>query len=86
MNPGRTKTHRACAIRCISGGVPPVFRAENSSGQSLYFLLSDLDGNAVNDQILSMVADPIQITGEVMQYGDSFILKADPATYERLPA
>ena len=86
MKPGRTKTHRACAIRCISGGVPPVFRAENSSGQSLYFLLSDLDGNAVNAQILSMVADPIQITGEVMQYGDSFILKADPATYERLPA
>ena len=86
MKPCRTMSLRACAIRCISGGVPPVFRAENSSGQSLYFLLSDLDGNAVNDQVLSMVADPIQITGEVMQYGDSFILKADPATYERLPA
>ena len=67
MKPGRTKTHRACAIRCISGGVPPVFRAENKSGQSLYFLLADLDGQAVNDRILNMVADPIQITGEVLQ-------------------
>ncbi|MEM8612196.1 MAG: hypothetical protein AAGF93_09280 [Cyanobacteria bacterium P01_H01_bin.105] len=86
MKPGRTKTHRACAIRCISGGVPPVFRATNSSGQSLYFLLSDLKGEAVNSRVLNMVADPIQITGEVMQYGDSFILKADPSTYERLPA
>lgn len=86
MKPGRTKTHRACAIRCISGGVPPVFRTENGRGQSLYFLLSDLDGQAVNDRVLNMVADPIQITGEVLQYGDSFILKADPATYERLPA
>ncbi|NEZ62468.1 hypothetical protein D0962_06680 [Leptolyngbyaceae cyanobacterium CCMR0082] len=86
MKPGRTKTHRACAIRCISGGVPPVFRSENSSGQSLYFMLSDLKGEAVNSRVLNMVADPIKITGEVMQYGDSFILKADPATYERLPA
>lgn len=86
MKPGRTKTHRACAVRCISGGVPPVFRAHNSSGQSLYFLLSDLDGKAVNDRVLNMVADPIKITGEVTQYGDLFILKADPATYERLPA
>ena len=24
MNPGRLTPHRACAIRCISGGVPPV--------------------------------------------------------------
>ncbi|MEM7064355.1 MAG: hypothetical protein AAF572_14465 [Cyanobacteria bacterium P01_B01_bin.77] len=86
MKPGHTKTHRACAIRCISGGVPPVFRTQNQSGQSLYFLLSDLEGQAVNDQVLNMVADPIQITGEVMQYGNSFILKADPATYERLSA
>lgn len=86
MKPGRTKTHRACAIRCISGGVPPVFRAQNQSGESLYFLLSDLEGQAVNERVLEMVADPIQITGEVLQYGDAFILKADPDTYERLPA
>ncbi|NEQ50943.1 MAG: hypothetical protein F6K11_12550 [Leptolyngbya sp. SIO3F4] len=86
MKPGRTKTHRGCAIRCISGGVPAVFRAGNKSGKSLYFMLSDLDGSAVNDRVLNMVADPIQITGEVLQYGDFFILKADPATYKRLPA
>ncbi len=86
MKPGRTKTHRGCAVRCISGGVPPVFRAGSKNGPSLYFMLSDLDGQAVNDRVLNMVADPIQITGEVLQYGDFFILKADPATYERLPA
>ncbi|MBT9310975.1 hypothetical protein [Leptothoe kymatousa] len=86
MKPGRTKTHRACAVRCISGGVPPVFRAGNKNGQSLYFLLSDLEGQAVNDRVLNMVADPVEITGEVLQYGDSFILKADPSTYKRLPA
>ena len=24
MNPGRSAPHRACAVRCISGGIPPV--------------------------------------------------------------
>src|SRR5690606_3083584 len=24
MNPGNLKTHKSCAIRCISGGIPPV--------------------------------------------------------------
>ena len=23
MKPGRSKPHRACAVRCISGGIPP---------------------------------------------------------------
>lgn len=84
MKPGRTKTHRACAIRCISGGVPPIFLVHNNQGKTLHFLLSDLSGNAVNDRVLNMVADPIQITGEVIQYGDAFILKADPDTYKRI--
>lgn len=84
MKPGRTKTHRSCAIRCLSGGVPPVFVVHNPAGDQLYFLLSDLDGKAVNDKVLDLVADPVQIKGEVIQYADAFILKADPATYELL--
>lgn len=84
MKPGRTKTHRSCAIRCLSGGVPPVFVVHNQVGDKLYFLLSDLDGKAVNDKVLDLVADPVQITGEVIQYADAFVLKADPATYKLL--
>lgn len=84
MKPGRTKTHRSCAIRCIAGGVPPVFVVHNQAGDKLYFLLSDLDGTAVNDKVLDLVADPVQITGEVIQYADTFVLKADPATYQLL--
>ena len=84
MKPGQTKTHRACAIRCISGGVPPVFLVQKPTGESLYFLLADQTGKAVNDRILGLVADPIQITGEVLAYGDALILKANPETYELL--
>ena len=84
MKPGHTKTHRACGIRCISGGVPPVFIVRNKTGDAMYFVLADSNGKAVNSRILDMVADPIQITGEVVRYDDMFVLKADPQTYELL--
>ena len=82
MKPGQGKTHRACAIRCISGGVPAVFLSQNDQGDPLYFLLADSAGKAVNKQVLDLVADPIEITGKVTQYGDFFLLKADPSTYK----
>ncbi len=84
MKPGQSKTHRACAIRCISGGVPAVFRVQNEQNDVMYFLLVDEQGKAVNDQILDWVADPIQITGEVVQYDDMFVLQAKIDTYKKL--
>jgi hypothetical protein len=30
MNPGALIPHRACAIRCISGGIPPVLLVRQS--------------------------------------------------------
>lgn len=84
MKPGQSKTHRACAIRCISGGVPAVFRVQNNRTDVMYFVLADEQGQAVNDRILDLVADPVQITGEVIQYDDMFVIRADPATYERV--
>ncbi len=82
MKPGQGKTHRACAIRCISGGVPAVFLSQNDQGDPLYFLLADSAGKAVNKQVLDLVADPIEITGKVTQYGDLFLLQAEPSTYK----
>jgi hypothetical protein len=84
MNPGRLAPHRACAVRCISGGIPPILLVRQSGGQPLYFLLVSSDGRPVNKQVLDMVAEPIEITGEVMRQGELSILRADPATYRRL--
>jgi hypothetical protein len=49
----------------------------------LYFLLVSNDGRSVNKQDLDMVAEPVQITGEVLRQGQS-ILRADPSTYKRV--
>ncbi len=84
MKPGRGKPHRACATRCISGGIPPVLRVETADGDYRHFLLTDEDGAAVNDRVLDFVAEPVEITGQVRRRGDLLILAADPARYRRL--
>ena len=84
MNPGQLAPHRACAIRCISGGVPPVLLVRQQHGPAIYLLLVSADGKPVNQQILDLVAEPVEITGEVERQGDLLILRADPATYRRI--
>jgi hypothetical protein len=84
MNPGRLTPHRACAVRCISGGIPPILLVRQKEAKPLYFLLVSSDGRPVNKQVLDMVAEPIEITGEVIRQGELSILRADPATYRRI--
>lgn len=84
MAPGSTKPHRACATRCIEGGVPPVFLVRQENGRAVYLLLLAADGSAVNDRIASMIAEPLRITGSVERHVDLLVLKADPETYRRV--
>ncbi|MBX2821677.1 MAG: hypothetical protein KTR29_18405 [Rhodothermaceae bacterium] len=84
MNPGDHKTHRACATRCISGGIPPLFVVKNGDGEVSYLLLVSENGESVRTQILDKIAEPLEITGQVVQQGDVLLLKSDPTTYRRL--
>lgn len=84
MNPGNLKPHRACAARCISGGIPPVFCVRDARGRAEYLLLVDRDGAAVNDRIQDFIAEPVEITGEVLRLGTQLVLKADPRDVRRL--
>jgi hypothetical protein len=84
MNPGQLTPHRACAIRCISGGIPPVLLVRQTNGPALYFLLVSRDGKPVNKEVLDLVAEPVEITGAVERQGELFILRANPATYRRV--
>ena len=83
MNPGALTPHRACAIRCISGGIPPVLLVRRTNGPALYFLLVSPDGSPVNKRVLKLVAEPVEIAGQVERQGELLILRADPATYRR---
>ncbi len=84
MKPGATKPHRACATRCIAGGIPPLFVVSDRQGPAAYLVLVGADGKAVNQEVLDRVDEPLEITGEVSRLDDLLILKADPSTYHRL--
>ncbi len=84
MNPGQLAPHRACAIRCISGGCPPVLLVRQKNGPPICLLLVSAAGKPVNKDVLDLVAEPVEITGEVERQGDLLILRADPGTYRRL--
>ena len=77
MKPGNLKAHRSCAIRCISGGIPPVFVARDESDNAVYLLLVGTDNRALGSEILDIVADPLEVEGEVLRDGALLILKAD---------
>jgi hypothetical protein len=83
MNPGETKVHRECAVRCISGGVPPMLIARDAAGNKIALQLVSASGAPVNQDVLELVAEPVEITGQVVRAGEQLLLRAEPKTYRR---
>ncbi len=75
MKPGQGKIHRSCAVRCISGGIPPVLATTDENNMSQYFLLTDLKGNPINNDILPYIGKPSKIKGIVEKMEDWYIMK-----------
>ncbi len=44
MRPATGKVHRACAVRCLSGGVPPGLLVRDDQGNAAVVLLAGADG------------------------------------------
>jgi hypothetical protein len=84
MKPGENIPHRDCAIRCISGGIPPVFAVKNQKGETNYMLLTDESGNAINDKILQYVGIPVRLKGNLDQIEEWFIVKVNPTDIQEL--
>jgi len=84
MNPGEHKVHRDCAVRCISGGVPPAFLARDAYGDSRVLLLVGEDGRALSREVLPFVAEPLEISGVLVRTGSTLTLKDDPARFQRI--
>jgi hypothetical protein len=82
MNPGSGKVHRSCAARCISGGIPPALLVRDSSGSVQILLLTGLHGRPFPDRIVSHVAEPIKITGQLSRAGQFLTLQTDASTFE----
>ncbi len=79
MKPGYGKPHRSCAVRCISGGIPPalVSRQEN---ENHYFILLGKNNQPINKDILKYVGDFVEINGRLSQFDNWTIIHVDPNT------
>jgi hypothetical protein len=77
MKPGKGKVHRECAIRCISGGIPPVFRIKKSGTMNDYFILLGKNGEEINQQVLPYVADHILVRGKLFIWGNWSVFQID---------
>ena len=85
MNPGELKPHRACAARCIAGGIPPVLCVRDGAAGASYVLLVSAAGEPINEEVLEYVAETVEITGDLLRYGDRLVLRADIDSYRRQP-
>jgi len=84
MKPGHLKPHKACAIRCISGGITPVLCVRDEAGTACYFMLTGSDDRQLNRDVIAFVAEPVEITGRVIRREGFLILKTEPDEIRRL--
>ena len=84
MKPGSHKPHRACASLCIRGGIPPIFVVRSDGESAGHLLLVGADGRALGLEVLDFVAEPLEVTGEVMLVDDLWVLGAEPTSFKRL--
>lgn len=84
MNPGEGKVHRDCAIRCLSGGITPVFHVQNGKGDHEYYLMVGNNNIPIQDLLIPYVADQVVLCGNLSTWGDWYILTPDLNTISRL--
>jgi hypothetical protein len=77
MNPGSGKVHRDCAVRCISGGVPPGLLVRDRDGMLHTVLLAAADGRELHREVLGYVAQPVRVHGTLVRTAGSLVLRAD---------
>jgi hypothetical protein len=74
MRPGGGKTHKACAMLCISGGIPPMLAVRQNDRETFY-LLTLADGSAANAHVLPFVGDLVEVQGERTLVGELPVLR-----------
>lgn len=84
MNPGRFKPHRACAIQCVSGGIPPLLVVHSETEMFTQIVLVGPDGEAINDLVMDYIAEPVEVSGDLITIGDQKVMYVDTDSIKRL--
>jgi len=86
MKPAEGKIHKSCAIRCISGGIPPVFRQPTGKTDQPYdyFLVVDENGKNINQEVLPFVGEAVSAAGNTANFLGWKILYINPSEISTL--
>ncbi len=88
MKPGDGKAHKACAILCLEGGLPPMIavRADPTDPTPDEIALLLVDGSAdLPGDVLNLVAQPVEIRGERSMLGTLPIIDASSTDIRPVP-
>jgi hypothetical protein len=83
MKPGGGKTHKACAVLCLKGGVPPLFVARNGAGDEQVYLMTDEGGGPLGGAVIQSAGEPVVIDARLERWGDLSVLKVSDADVRR---
>jgi hypothetical protein len=83
MRPASGKIHKACASLCIRGGIPPAFFAHGTGEQSALMIMTS-GGRASGSGLLSLIGEPVRVSGQLFRRGDLLVLDADLAAIQRV--
>ncbi|RNC81794.1 MAG: hypothetical protein ED559_08420 [Phycisphaera sp.] len=65
MKPGQGRSHRACAILCLRGGIPPLFVGQTAAGEQVAGVLAIENSDALPESLFSLVGERIEIRGPI---------------------
>jgi hypothetical protein len=78
MKPGGGKTHKACAMLCVSGGVPPMLVTRDADRNETFYLLTTADGGTANEAVGDFVGDAVEVSGRLERHDDLLVLRLAP--------
>lgn len=84
MRPATGKVHRACAIRCLSGGVPPGLLLRTSGDSAIVVLLSNLEDTPGYE--VSWAGRAVEIHGRLQLVDGTPILRAESIALVQTPS
>ncbi|MGD9688119.1 MAG: Rieske 2Fe-2S domain-containing protein [Phycisphaerales bacterium] len=84
MKPGEGKTHKACAIRCVAGGITPVLVLRDARGEWTYAVVSAPGGSPANGLVRPFVGEPVRVRGQLRERAGVYMLEVGTEGIERL--
>ncbi len=70
MKPGDGKTHKACAMLCIRGGIAPMLYASQGETPHTYSMVLNSSGGPIDQSTLDLVGEPVHVLGIPGRLGD----------------